>query len=120
MQTIVIIEDDELNHKLLVSLVRSFGYSPISARTGVEGLTLIRQHQPALILLDLRLPGMDGWELVPLIRGDPPLQAIPIFALTVEVSAEDKARALAAGCNEYLPKPFRISDLEALIHRYLG
>jgi two-component system cell cycle response regulator DivK len=119
---ILVIEDDELNTRLLESLIRSFGYDPISAKNSDHGLRLARQHKPALILMDLRLPapGVSGWEATRIIRGDPELHDTPVFAVSVEAEPDDRRRAFEAGCNEYFAKPFSIAELEETIRRYLG
>ncbi len=118
MKTILLIEDVEDNRDLVVQILES-EYSVVEARDGQEGLEKARATQPHLILLDLGLPKMDGWEAARRLKADPALKAIPIIALTAFAMEGDEARALEAGCNAYVAKPILPKDLRAHVRRVL-
>ncbi len=118
MKTILLIEDVEDNRDLVVQILES-EYTVVEARDGQEGLEKARAAQPHLILLDLALPKMDGWEAARRLKADPALKAIPIIALTAFAMEGDEARALEAGCNAYVAKPILPKDLRAHVRRVL-
>ncbi|MCH7768554.1 MAG: response regulator [Nitrospinae bacterium] len=118
MKTILLIEDVEDNRDLVVQILES-EYTVVEARDGQEGLEKARAEQPHLILLDLALPKMDGWEAARRLKADPALKAIPIIALTAFAMEGDEARALEAGCNAYVAKPILPKDLRAHVRRVL-
>lgn len=118
MKTILLIEDVEDNRDLVVQILES-EYTVVEARDGQEGLEKARATQPHLILLDLALPKMDGWEAARRLKADPALKAIPIIALTAFAMEGDEARALEAGCNAYVAKPILPKDLRAHVRRVL-
>lgn len=120
MDSILIIEDDEQTFALMINVLRHFNRDIIHASTGSNGLALAKEHLPKLILLDMRLPGMNGWELAPILKNDPKLCRIPIIAVSVQVDANDPVVAINAGCDDYLPKPFNIKDLRDIVAHYLG
>ena len=118
MKTILLIEDVEDNRDLVVQILES-EYTVVEARDGQEGLEKARAEQPHLIILDLALPKMDGWEAARRLKADPALKAIPIIALTAFAMEGDEARALEAGCNAYVAKPILPKDLRAHVRRVL-
>jgi two-component system cell cycle response regulator DivK len=118
VKTILLIEDVEDNRDLVVQILES-EYTVVEARDGQEGLEKARATQPHLILLDLALPKMDGWEAARRLKADPALKAIPIIALTAFAMEGDEARALEAGCNAYVAKPILPKDLRAHVRRVL-
>ncbi len=118
MKTILLIEDVDDNRDLVVQILES-EYTVVEARDGQEGLEKARATQPHLILLDLALPKMDGWEAARRLKADPALKAIPIIALTAFAMEGDEARALEAGCNAYVAKPILPKDLRAHVRRVL-
>ncbi len=118
MKTILLIEDVEDNRDLVVQILES-EYTVVEARDGQEGLEKARATQPHLILLDLALPKMDGWEAARRLKADPALKAVPIIALTAFAMEGDEARALEAGCNAYVAKPILPKDLRAHVRRVL-
>ena len=120
MGTILIVEDDEQNHILMESLLQSMGHQSIHARNGREGLELADRYHPDLILLDMRLPIMNGWDVAATLSNDSQLGHIPIVAVSVPVEATDEPRALAAGCDAYISKPFPIQLMRDCINHYLG
>lgn len=120
MRSILIIEDDELTAMLIVAALRCIDVELIHAATAQDGLNLAKTHQPSLILLDMRLPGMNGWELAPILKSDTRLRQIPIIAVSVESQTEEANAAIRAGCSEFLPKPFAINVLRQRVTAYLA
>jgi two-component system cell cycle response regulator DivK len=118
VKTILLIEDVEDNRDLVVQILES-EYTVVEARDGQEGLDKARTVRPDLILLDLALPKMDGWEAARRLKADPSLKAIPIIALTAYAMEGDEARALEAGCNAYVAKPILPKDLRATVRGVL-
>ncbi len=102
---VLVIEDNPINMKLVRSLLKIGGYHCLEAEDAATGIELARTHKPALILMDLQLPGMDGLTATGLIKQDPTLKQIPVIALTAHAMRGDDAKALAAGCSAYIRKP---------------
>ncbi len=118
--TILVIENDRNNRLLLENLLRIGGYEVVSAMNGQEALALLEQGiHVDLVLTDLSMPVLDGYQVAQLIRERAGYAALPIIAVTGYALHEAKESALAAGCNEYLTKPFRQSDLLAAVARLL-
>ncbi|MDJ0720898.1 MAG: response regulator [Desulfobacterales bacterium] len=111
-RTVLVIEDNEKNMKLVRLLLHMGSYRVMEAVNAEEGLALARQAPPDLILMDIQLPGMDGLQATTMIKADPQLSAIPVVALTSYAMEGDKARALSAGCDGYITKPI---DTESFI-----
>jgi CheY-like chemotaxis protein len=103
--TILIVEDNELNLELATDLLTVAGYTIRQARTGEEGLRLARAAPPNLILMDLRMPGIDGFAALRSLRADPKTALIPVVALTAQAMNGDEAAVLAAGFQGYISKP---------------
>lgn len=121
MSTILIIEDDEANSQLMEAVVQALGYDAIRTKTASNGLELAETHRPALILLDMRLPGkMSGWEFAETINENPELSNIPLIAVSVQIEAMDERRALEFGCDAYISKPFSINHLRDRIASFLA
>lgn len=118
MKTILLVEDVQDNRDLVVQILES-EYTVIEARDGLEGLDKARAYRPDLILLDLALPKMDGWETARRIKSDPDLKQIPIVALTAYAMEGDEAQALEAGCDAYVPKPVLPKDLRERVREVL-
>jgi two-component system cell cycle response regulator len=116
---ILVIEDNPLNLKLVRDLIRIHHYEVLDADNAETGVELARLHQPDLILMDIELPGISGLEATRLIRQDSELSGIPVLALSANAMEEDKAKALAAGCDDYITKPIGIKSFPKTIHRYL-
>jgi CheY-like chemotaxis protein len=108
---ILLVEDRESTIRLLQSALPSYGYQLHVARDGIEALAFVRETRPALILMDIQLPGMSGLEVIQQIRDDPQVRQIPIIALTALVLPGDRERCLDAGADDYLPKPVSIHIL---------
>jgi len=116
---ILAVEDHEENRRLLRDLLTSVGYELIEAVTGEEGLTLVETHVPDLILMDLQLPGLDGYEVTRRIKANTRLRHIPIIAVTSYALSGDEVKALEAGCDAYVSKPFDPEELLAKIREFL-
>jgi CheY-like chemotaxis protein len=118
MHTIVVIDDDESNNRLLQTVLKD--YQVRAARNAEEGIALVRQVQPSLILMDIRMPGMGGVAAIQLIRNDPDLAHTPIIAVTATSPSEDVRDAIASSCDGYVAKPFKPTELRALVQDFLG
>jgi two-component system cell cycle response regulator DivK len=118
-ETVLVIEDHEDNRRIMRDLLTSSGYEVIEAVTGEEGVLTAETHRPDLILLDIQLPGIDGYEVARRIKANPDLQKIPIIAVTSYALSGDDVKAFEAGCNAYVTKPFSPRKLLAKIREYL-
>jgi two-component system, cell cycle response regulator DivK len=118
-KTILVVEDDALSMRLFRDVLRAHGYCVLQSEDGITALQLARRHHPDLILMDIQLPGMSGLEAVKWIREDDDLKAIPIIAVTASAMKGDKAKILASGCDDYLPKPVKLKQLVAIIERFM-
>jgi CheY-like chemotaxis protein len=116
---ILVIEDHEDIRTLLDYLLRAHGHEPLLARSGPEGIETARHMRPAVILLDIRMPGMDGYEVVAALRAEPGLEQTRIIALTASAWAGDRERIAAAGFDGYVPKPIETEIFVAEIERFL-
>ena len=116
---VLVIEDHEDNRRILRDLLTSAGYEPIEAVTGEEGVTLAETHHPDLILMDIQLPGLDGYEATRRIKANPALRQIPVIAVTSYALSGDEVKAKEAGCDAYVTKPFSPRALLAKIREYL-
>ena len=116
---ILVIEDQEDNRRILRDLLTSASYEIIEAVTGEEGVTLAETQRPDLILMDIQLPGLDGYEATRRIKANPALRGIPIIAVTSYALSGDDVKAFQAGCDAYVTKPFSPRQLLAKIREYL-
>jgi two-component system cell cycle response regulator DivK len=116
---ILVIEDHEDNRRIIRDLLTSTGYEVIEAVTGEEGVTAAETHCPALILQDIQLPGIDGYETARRIKANPNLKKVPIIAVTSYALSGDDVKAFEAGCDAYVAKPFSPRELLAKIREYL-
>jgi len=115
--TILVVDDSAASRELVVDLLTASGYVVREAEDGEGLLERVKRERSALILLDLQLPGMDGFTLARRLKADPETQGIPILAVSAYALPEDQARALAAGCDGYLAKPVNIRELtETVAH----
>ena len=117
---ILIVEDNALNMKLLRDLLEASGYETIVTAEGAAALGLARAHQPALILMDLQLPDISGFEAVKQLKGDAETRAIPIVAVTAFALLGDEEKALASGCDGYVSKPIALGDFLDKVRRFIG
>jgi two-component system cell cycle response regulator DivK len=111
MATILLIEDDPDNRDLTALILTAAGYTVISARDGLHGLDLAARAHPDLILMDLALPRLDGWETTRRLKAKPATRHIPVVAFTAHVLPDALARATAAGCVAIIAKPFEMDTL---------
>ena len=116
---VLVIEDDELNLKLVKEMLRLGNYRTIEAMDAETGIQMAGQHKPDLILMDIHLPKMDGLSATRIIKSDENLKQIPIVALTALAMADDREKALEAGCDDYITKPFRLQNLLKTIDQLL-
>ena len=116
---ILIIEDQEDNRTILRDLLSAAGYALIEAVDGHEGVKLARSERPDLILMDIQLPGLDGYEATRQIRATEELKSVPIIAVTSYALSGDEVKARAAGCDGYVTKPFSPRELLAKVREYL-
>jgi two-component system, cell cycle response regulator DivK len=119
-QLVLIVEDDATMQRMALKVLRSRGFTCELARNGREAVAMAGQLKPALILMDLSLPEMNGWEATKALKADPATAAIPVVAITAHAMVGDRETALAAGCAECVTKPYEIDELVALAQRYLG
>ena len=120
MPKILYVEDNEDNVYMLSARLQRRGFEILVASDGAQGLTLARAESPALILLDMSLPVMDGWEAARQLKAAPETRAIPIIALTAHAMAGEREKALAAGCDDYDTKPVQFKRLLDKIQSLLG
>ena len=116
---ILVVEDQEDNRQILRDLLGNAGYELVEAADGEQALAAHAKQRPDLILMDIQLPVMDGYETTRRIRADPESKAIPIIAVTSYALAGDEAKALAAGCTAYVTKPFSPRALLAKVQEHL-
>jgi two-component system cell cycle response regulator DivK len=119
-KTILVIEDHEDNRRIMHDLLTSAGYEVIDAVTGEEGVTAAETHRPDLILMDVQLPGLDGYEATRRIKANPSLQKVPIIIVTSYALSGDDVKAFEAGCDAYVSKPFSPRELLAKIREFLS
>jgi two-component system, cell cycle response regulator DivK len=115
MANILVIEDNPTNMKLACLLLSRAGHSVLSAVDAESGLTVARAERPDLILMDIHLPGMDGFAATALLKQDTATAAIPIIALTAMAMKADRERSQIAGCDAYIAKPLRYRELYEVI-----
>jgi len=120
MAKVLIVEDNPANMTLAVFLLESAGHSVISATNAEAGLSLARDEQPSLILMDIQLPGIDGLQATALLKRDEATRAIPVIALTALAMKGDEERIRAAGCDGYIAKPLAYKDFLAVISSHLA
>jgi len=116
---ILVIEDQEDNRRIMRDLFTSASYEVIEAVTGEEGVTSAETHRPDLILMDIQLPGLDGYEATRRIKSNPDLSQIPIIVVTSYALSGDDVKAFEAGCDDYVAKPFSPRELLAKVRKYL-
>jgi two-component system, cell cycle response regulator DivK len=119
MAKILIIEDNEQNRYLESFILQKNGHEIVQARNGEEGIALALETSPDLILLDIQLPGMDGYTVAEELRKNPEISTIPIIAVTSYAMAGDRERILAAGCTGYLEKPINPDTFHTEITQFL-
>jgi two-component system cell cycle response regulator DivK len=116
---ILVIEDTEDNRQIIRDLLTSFDYELVEAMDGAEGVAMAQSHHPDLILMDIQLPAIDGYEATRRIRAIPELACVPIIAVTSYALSGDEAKTREAGCDGYVAKPFSPRQLLAKIREFL-
>ena len=119
-QTLLLVEDNEDNRIIYSTVLRHTGYTVVEAHDGVQAVALARSVRPDLILMDISIPEMDGWEATKILRRDPTTRDIPIIALTAHALADDRMRASLVGFTSYLAKPIEPRAVVAEVRRWLG
>lgn len=119
-QTILLVEDNEDNRIIYTTVLRHVGYDVIEALDGVQAIALARSAQPDLILMDISIPEIDGWEATRILRKDPATSAIPIIALTAHALQDDREKAVQVGFTSYLAKPVEPRAVVAEVQRWIG
>ena len=120
MAKILIVEDNEMNRDMLSRRLVKRGYEIEIAVDGEQGLAMAKAAPPALILMDMSLPGLDGWEATRQLKAIPETRAVPVIALTAHAMAGDREKALAAGCDDFDTKPVDLPRLLAKIEALIG
>jgi CheY-like chemotaxis protein len=118
--TVLVVEDDEKSRRLLVDVLTRSGHNVIQTERGEEAVPLALRHRPAIALLDIHLPGIDGIETLRRLRAVPETARIIAVAVTASIMSDDQTRIAAAGFNESLPKPLRLKEMLALVERLAG
>lgn len=118
MKKILVVEDVDFNRDLVVQILED-KYQVIEAKNGKEGVSIAEKERPELILMDLSLPVMDGWEATRILKANTELRSIPVIALTAHAMKGDEEKALAAGCDDYLAKPLDEDELILKIEKHL-
>jgi CheY-like chemotaxis protein len=118
--TILVVEDNPMNLELVRDVLTSASMKVVEAHTAQEGLTAASEIKPDLILLDIRLPGMDGYAMLERLKGNSLTASIPVVALTAQAMVGDREQALAAGFSEYIPKPIDTRTLAAQVRALVG
>jgi two-component system cell cycle response regulator DivK len=119
LTTILIVEDNEKNMKLARDILQAKGYATIEAVTGEDGVRLARERLPALVLMDIQLPGINGIEALKQLRADPATASIPIVAVTASVMASDRREITDAGFDGYVGKPISLREFLDAVTRAL-
>lgn len=117
---VLLVEDNEDNRIVYATILRHFGFEVTEALNGAEGVEAARRHHPALILMDISIPVLDGWEATRILKADPATREIPIIALTAHALTKDRERALEVGCDGYLAKPCEPRTVVAEVQRLLA
>ncbi|HEY9819862.1 MAG TPA: response regulator [Candidatus Sericytochromatia bacterium] len=119
MPTILLVEDNEMNRDMLSRRLQRKGHEVLIALDGAQGVELARSHNPDLILMDMSLPVLDGWQATQQLKATPETNSIPIIALTAHAMAGDRAKCLEVGCDDYDTKPVEFSRLLSKIQALL-
>ena len=118
-ELILVVEDNEKSRKLVRDVLTFKGYEVIDAETGEEGVRLAQKRRPSLILMDIRLPGIDGIEALGQLRAEPATRAIPVLAMTASVMTEDRQKVMDAGFDAFQSKPIKVKDFVTAVAQLL-
>jgi two-component system, cell cycle response regulator DivK len=119
-QTILLVEDHEDNRIVYSTILEHFGYRVLLAGDGAEGVRIARESSPDLVLMDVSIPVMDGWQATAMLKADPATARIPVIALTAHALPADRERAEEVGCDGYLAKPVEPRRVVEEVRRFLG
>jgi len=120
LKTVLLVEDNEDNRIVYSTILQHFGYRVMEALNGEEGIAKARTEQPDLILMDISIPVIDGWEATQVLKRDPKTRRIPIIALTAHALASDREKAMEVGCDSYLAKPCEPKTVVSEVERFIG
>lgn len=120
MRRILLVEDNEMNRDMLSRRLMRRGYEVIIAVDGQQGVTMARSESPDVILMDMSLPVMDGWEATRILKTSPETAHLPVIALTAHAMSTDREKAIDAGCDDYDTKPIELTRLLAKIEALIG
>jgi two-component system cell cycle response regulator DivK len=118
-ELILVVEDNEKSRKLVRDVLTFKGYEVIAAETGEEGVRLAQKRRPSLILMDIRLPGIDGIEALGQLRAEPATREIPVLAMTASVMTEDRQKVMDAGFDAFQSKPIKVKDFVTAVAQLL-
>jgi CheY-like chemotaxis protein len=118
-QTILVVDDNEANLRLITAVLRTRGYHLQEAMSGRAALDALANERPALVLMDVQMPGLSGIEVARTIRAMPTMADLPLIAITAMAMKGDREQVLAAGFNDYVAKPYKMGELLALVARWL-
>ncbi len=118
-QTILVVDDNEANLRLMNAVLKTRGYHLLEAMSGEAALEMLTSEQPALVLMDVQMPGLSGIDVARTIRAMPARADVPLIAITAMAMKGDREEILAAGFNDYLAKPYKMAELLALVGRWL-
>ena len=118
--TVLLVEDNEDNRIVYSTILRHFGYRVLEAQSAEDGLVTAEREQPQLILMDVGLPGMDGWEATAQLKSNERTRHIPVVALTAHALNEHRQRAMEVGCDAYLAKPVEPREVLSTVQRFVG
>jgi two-component system cell cycle response regulator DivK len=118
-ELILVVEDNEKSRKLVRDVLTFKGYEVIDAETGEEGVRLAQKRRPSLILMDIRLPGIDGIEALGQLRAEPATREIPVLAMTASVMSEDRQKVMDAGFDAFQSKPIKVKDFVIAVAQLL-
>jgi two-component system cell cycle response regulator DivK len=118
-ELILVVEDNDMSRKLVRDLLAVKGYAIVEAETGEEGVRLAQEHHPSLVLMDIRLPGIDGIQALRRLRADVATQGIPVMAMTASVMTNDRQKVLDAGFDAFQSKPINVKGFLAAVEQLL-
>jgi len=119
MKKVLLIDDSDFNRKIVEVILSSRGYELLQAKDAKQGLEMAKKHKPDLILMDIQLPGMDGYQATRILKSDETTRDIPVIALTANAMPQHTEKAREAGCDGYITKPFDTRSLPGLIDKFI-
>lgn len=120
MKKILVVEDTNDNLEILQLVLEREGYAVLVATDGLKGVAMAKSEKPDLVLMDIRIPEIDGYEATRRIKADPVTAAIPVIAVTSYAMSGDRKKSMDAGCNDYITKPYLPPDLIAMVRKFTG